>query len=102
MYSRIGTTQMSMPCLRSSAGRNVSSRFVSHSCCIVACSRSVPKSCCGAGRERRREEGEEQCRAQKKGTSFHAAHDNTARVQSMRMCLFCSSGGDDKTFAGRG
>src|SRR6185436_20780424 len=43
LYSRIGTTQRSKPCLRISAGRNVSSRFLSHACCIAACSRSVPK-----------------------------------------------------------
>ena len=28
LYSRIGTTHRSMPCLRISAGRNVSSRFL--------------------------------------------------------------------------
>ena len=36
LYSRIGTTHMSMPCLRSSAGRNVSRRCFSHACCITA------------------------------------------------------------------
>ena len=41
-YSRIGTTQRSMPCLRINAGRNVSRRLRSHSCCSAACSRSVP------------------------------------------------------------
>ena len=42
LYSRIGTTHMSMPCLRMRAGRTVSSRFFNHSCCMAACSRKVP------------------------------------------------------------
>src|SRR5262249_45397345 len=42
LYSRIGTIHMSTPCLRISAGRNVSSRFFSHACCCSACSCSVP------------------------------------------------------------
>ena len=49
-YSRIGTTHMSMPCLRISAGRKVSSRSRSQRCCIAASSRWVPNGRTGRRR----------------------------------------------------
>jgi hypothetical protein len=55
LYSRIGTTQSSTPCLRMSAGSTESIRRWSHDWRSAACSRRVPKgrSCARAavGRE---------------------------------------------------
>src|SRR6185503_1485265 len=42
LYSRIGTTQNSTPCLRMSAGSTESIRRASQRCCTSACSRRVP------------------------------------------------------------